>query len=191
MIDRQKTALRKNIKKMRQQLSASQQEQGSLAVCNQINELDQYDNARHIALYYACNGEIDLSILLQAALKNGKRCYLPALNVNKTLSFLPVAQNTPFIKNCYGIPEPDVDHSLAILACKLDIIFLPLVAFDSHGNRLGMGGGYYDRTLANENHPLLVGVAYDFQHQDHLIAEQWDVPLAAVITEKTTYWRQA
>ena len=110
------------------------------------------------------------------------------MKADQTLSFLPVTYDTIFYKNRFGIAEPVVEDELAIMPEQLDIIFLPLVAFDEHGTRLGMGGGYYDRTLAHHRPTLLIGAAYEFQRQAWIEREAWDVPLAAIITEQTIYW---
>ena len=88
--------------------------------------------------------------------------------------------------NKFGIAEPKPDVSAIILPGQLDIIFMPLVAFDDQGQRLGMGGGFYDRTLASLpqgcNKPLLVGLAHQCQQVDMVPAEPWDVPLPRVLT---------
>ncbi|MFC3908777.1 5-formyltetrahydrofolate cyclo-ligase [Legionella dresdenensis] len=188
MTDPFKTALRQSIRAVREKLTLQYQHNASRRICARIASLEPYRYARHIALYSACRGEIDLSDLWQTAAKQGKNCYFPAVNADQTLRFLPAAPTTAFKENHYQIPEPDVDDSQAVSPGKLDIIFLPLVAFDEYGTRLGMGGGYYDRTLASERPPLLIGVAYEFQRQDYLQAESWDIPLTLIVTEKTVYW---
>lgn len=175
-------AIRTRCQSIRKQLSPNEQIAASSRVCQQIRLLSDYQKAKRIAIYHAIQGEIDLSALQE------KACYLPMINVDKTLLFLPVTSNTVFYKNCFGIAEPDVNHDLAILPDDLDIIFLPLVAFDEHGTRLGMGGGYYDRTLASSHRTVLIGVGYDFQRQPFIDRKPWDIPMAAVITESNVYW---
>lgn len=172
----------------RKQLPLADQATASRAICSRIFALEQYHKAKHIALYQAVNGEVDLSHLTRL---HGQSCYFPIMNADQTLSFLPVTNDTTFIKNRFGIPEPDVARELALKACELDIIFLPVVAFDEFGTRLGMGSGYYDRTLAREREALLIGVAYAFQQQPFIERQTWDVPLNAIITEHTTYWSKA
>lgn len=188
MTTRLKQAIRQSCRRIREKLPLSYQQQASAQICSRIRQLEQYRYAKHIALYRACNGEVDLNELWQAASPQGKYCYFPRLNANKQLSFLPVTPTTAFINNRFAIPEPDIDESYAVAPNNLDIIFMPLVAFDEHGTRLGMGGGYYDRTLAHQHHALLVGVAYDFQRQSYLVPEEWDIPLTCIITPKKTYW---
>ncbi|KTC86370.1 5-formyltetrahydrofolate cyclo-ligase [Legionella brunensis] len=188
MADRFKVALRRSCRQIRENLSPSYQETASNQVCARIRSLEQYRYARRIALYKAVGGEISLNALWNSAPLQGKYCYFPALNEDKTLSFLPATPATPFVENRFGIPEPNVDRNTAASPHQLDIIFMPLVAFDKKGTRLGMGAGYYDRTLKRETHPLLIGVAYEFQRQNYIEAHAWDVPLTAVITQRAIYW---
>lgn len=188
MADRFKISLRNTCRQIRERLSPAYQQEASKQVCAHIRALEQYRYAKHIALYQAMGGEISLNTLWNSAPLHGKYCYFPALNEDKTLSFLPATPATPFVENRYGIAEPDVSKLEAIPPRRLDIIFMPLVAFDERGTRLGMGAGYYDRTLANEECPLLIGVAYEFQRQPYIEAHSWDIPLTAVITQRAIYW---
>ncbi len=120
-----------------------------------------------------------------------KQVYLPVLRPfgDNRLWFAHYAPGTPLVKNRYGIAEPDIDHGKRVEAFALDLVLAPLVGFDLQGNRLGMGGGFYDRSFAHllrHRHwlkPRLVGLAYDFQQVKHLPAQPWDVPLTAVATE--------
>ena len=107
---------------------------------------------------------------------------------------MPFAEGTALARNRFGILEPaSRRRDRARKPCAIDVVLAPLVAFDSEGNRLGMGGGFYDRTLARLGHlrhwrtPRLVGVAYDFQKVDALPAQDWDVPLDAVVSEREVY----
>ena len=185
-----KTALRNSVKQVRSQLSVTYRNLSSNQICARIRSLEQYRQAKRIALYFPVNGEIDLTSLWNSAPLQGKFCYFPALNDDLTLSFLPATPNTPFKKNRYRIPEPDVSFELAIPPEQLNLIIVPLVAFDFRCNRLGMGAGYYDRTLAKKEQCTLFGVAYQFQRTDFIDPEPWDVPLDAVITQRAIYWRQ-
>lgn len=188
MTDRFKSAIRKTSRLIREKLPREYRQKAAAKICARIRRLEQYRYARCIALYHACNGEVDLDELWRSAPLQGKFCYFPFITEQKTLSFLPATPATGFKTNGFGIPEPDVDPSLAIAPKNLDLIFMPLVAFDRYGTRLGMGSGFYDRTLAKEQHPLLLGVAYEFQRQPYLLPDEWDIPLTAIITQETIYW---
>lgn len=190
MTDQFRRALRQTCRQIREKLSPTYRRNASNQICNHIRQLDSYRYAKRIALYQAINGEIDLGGLWRSAPLHGKYCYFPALNEDKTLSFLPATPASIFRENRYGIEEPDVERELALTPAQLDIIFIPLVAFDKKGTRLGMGAGYYDRTLANSHAPLLIGVAYEFQRQSYIETQPWDIPLNMVVTEQNAYWSE-
>lgn len=183
-----KQVLRSLYKQVRSQLEPEYQRKVSHLICERIGTMNLWSQATSIALYHAVNGEIDLGALWHSALRQGKCCYFPILNPDKTLAFLPADKTTAWKTNRFGIAEPDTDLSFALSPEDIDIIFLPLLAFDSRGTRLGAGGGYYDRTLAGINHPLLAGVGYEFQHEPYIMSDVWDVDLNAIITQKTIYW---
>ncbi|MDI1352812.1 MAG: 5-formyltetrahydrofolate cyclo-ligase [bacterium] len=189
MTDQYKTALRTTIKQVRSKTSRAYRLKVSQQICNKVKRLEQYRRAKQIALYFPINGEIDLSSLWNSAPLQGKFCYFPALNKDLTLSFLPATPTTAFSKNHYGIHEPDVSFDLAKPIEQLDLIIMPLVAFDIHCTRVGMGAGYYDRTLEHKKPRNLIGVAYQFQYLDFIEPNPWDIPMDAVITEQMIYWR--
>jgi 5-formyltetrahydrofolate cyclo-ligase len=97
--------------------------------------------------------------------------------------------------NRFGIPEPTSKGRHIRPARHLDVLLVPLVGFDSTGNRIGMGGGYYDRTLAFLNRrrqwrrPRLIGIAHECQRVAAIEPRAWDVPLQAVATERRLYAR--
>lgn len=190
MPDPYKTVIRNTLKQVRSKLSVAFRTTASQTICTRIKKLEHYRQAKRIALYHAINGEVDLSSLWNSAPLQGKYCYFPALKEDSTLIFLPATPATAFKKNQYGIQEPDIDHDLAISLDELDIIFMPLLGFDLYCTRLGMGAGYYDRTLANKPKCLLLGIAYEFQRLDFIEAQSWDVPLDGVMTQQNQYWRQ-
>lgn len=187
MVEIDKWALRQSMRQIRKSLSLADQEQASKKVTHSILNLKPYQQAQRLAFYRAFEGEIQLDAVWFEAEKNGKDCYFPVLTQKDELAFLKANQKTIFTPNRYGILEPLVEED-SVFTKKLDIIFIPLVAFDDRCTRLGMGKGYYDKTLA-DSEALLMGVAYEFQRQHHIEASSWDVPLHGVITQKTIYWR--
>ena len=193
MTDPVKKALRETMKQIRAKASVSYRATASNQICTRIRSLEQYRYAKRIALYFAVNGEVDLNALWSSAPLQGKFCYFPTLNEDRSaLSFLPATPATPFKKNHYGIPEPDVSMDSALPAEELDLILMPLVAFDVHCTRLGMGAGYYDKTFKEKSSSsLLCGVAYQFQRVDFIQPNVWDIPLDAVITQRAIYWRNS
>jgi len=152
-----------------------------------------FRSAQHVAAYLPNDGELDPSPLMGLAWAMGKRVYLPVLSHLRSdhLLFAPYAPGDVLRKNRFGIPEPVVSLRHMIDVKALDLVLTPLVAFDEQGSRLGMGGGFYDRSFAflrRRRHwlkPHLVGMAYDFQRVGSLPRQPWDVPLQGVVTERS------
>lgn len=189
-------ALRKNIRNKRRALSNSEREHAAFLLCERIAASRTFQQSKHIAFYLANDGEMDLSLLIKHAWQQGKECYLPVLAKPNTqrLWFIPYTPATKLKNNRFGIPEPLHSHKTRIQkTLSLDLILMPLVAFDLEGNRVGMGGGFYDRSLAFLKQrkywfkPNLLGIAYEFQKQDQLETNKWDIPMQAIATEKCSY----
>lgn len=151
-------------------------------------------NCQHIGIYFANDGEIDTAPLIEKLCALNKICYLPTLEslISKQLAFVRYHPKDPLKLNRYKIPEPHISDKSIRSPHLLDLVLLPLVAFDTQGWRLGMGGGYYDRTFEFTKEPsvfkpLLVGLAYDFQCVEQIEAASWDVPLYRIVTEKKVY----
>lgn len=184
------TELRKHRKKQRAQLPIKQQQRDSKRAVRQLQRTRQFRSARHIALYLPVRGEISPVSLRNFARPN-QTFYLPVLSLCKSqgLVFVRWDKNTRFRTNRFGIPEPLVRHNRLKSPRSLDLVVTPLLAFDQAGNRLGMGGGFYDRSFAFKRHnkhhprPQLAGFAYQFQQAEKLPAQPWDVPLDLMATE--------
>jgi 5-formyltetrahydrofolate cyclo-ligase len=191
----QNQLLRKQIKAKRQQLSRHTLKWHSQKLLQLATTDKTFRQSRRIAFYHAVGGEIDPSPILNEAIQRGKTPYLPILRrvPDVGLWFAPYTRSSKLKLNRFGIPEPKVSQSSLIKPWSLDMVFVPLVAFDSQGHRLGMGGGYYDRTFAFKlmRHyfcgPKMVGLAHEFQYQPNLASNPWDVPLDSVITESRRY----
>jgi len=147
--------------------------------------------AKRIGIYLANDGEIDPGVVLATALKAGKSCFLPILHPLKKnkLYFGQYDSGTKMAKNRFGIAEPVLNSTQVAPPWSLDIIFMPLVAFDRQGNRMGMGGGFYDRTLAfmadsKRVKPKLVGLAHGCQEVETLSQQSWDIPLHLIATDQ-------
>lgn len=181
-------ALRTALRRARRALDPRQQAQASAGLCRVIASLSAFRRARRIAFYRADGGEIDPHPALELAAALGKACYLPVLHPlgHNKLYFVRYDASEPLFPNRFGIPEPRLRSPTAIWS--LDVIFVPLVAFDAAGNRLGQGAGFYDRSLARlrgkpARRPLLIGLAHGFQQVPQLHPTPWDVPLHGVATE--------
>lgn len=177
--------LRQQIRKTRANLTALQQQQAEDSITQQALALIEARNAQHIALYVSFDGEISTEKLIKTLWAQDKHVYLPVLhpfNPNHLL-FLRYLPDTPMLKNKFGIWEPKLNVQNVLPLDELDILFTPLVAFDKQGNRLGMGGGFYDRTLQNwQNSSFIpVGLAHQCQQVEQLPTEAWDVPLHRIL----------
>ena len=183
----QRQQLRKLIRQRRQQLSPEQQQQAANDLVSQALALPALSYSQHIALYLANDSELDTFPLIQTLWQQGKQVYLPVLHPFSAgyLLFVQYQQDTLLYPNKFGIPEPlPACHRLRPVN-QLDIIFTPLVAFDAAGNRLGMGGGFYDRTLAQlapDSHCQVIGLAHNCQQVETVPTEAWDIPLKQIIT---------
>ena len=190
-----KQELRQELRTQRRALSAAQQRQASLRLDLQLRQQPRLRAARHIAFYMASDGELSPRPTLLRLAKQGRQCFLPCLK-GKHLEFRRYRPGQTLQRNRFNIPEPPAHRSLARAVRQLDIILLPLVGFDAKGNRLGMGGGFYDRTLSaleQNRRPLLIGLAHEFQRMNQLPVQSWDIPLDAIATDRGFYWckRQA
>lgn len=190
--------LRRTLRAKRRALRASQQRAASYRLCRKISLSPLFRTANRIALYIAADGEIDPRPLAAIALTQGKQVYLPVLGRRngRQLRFVRFRAGDRLRKNRHGIPEPRAAGP-AVAPWQLDLVLMPLVGFDAAGNRLGMGGGYYDRTFAPmlktpagavpklrrwPRQPRLCGVGHGIQQVDRLLPEPWDVPMTRVFT---------
>jgi 5-formyltetrahydrofolate cyclo-ligase len=180
---------------MRRALDDDERLRRSENLCRQLARQPLFHTSRKIAAYLPADGEIETQPLIELAWRRGKQVYLPVLVpfLSNRLWFARFEPDTRLVSNRYGIAEPELVHRKRIAPQALDIVLAPLVGFDRSGNRLGMGGGFYDRSfgyLLNRRHwhkPRLIGLGYDFQLLPRLPAQPWDVPLTAVATDSDWY----
>lgn len=186
--------IRKAMRTKRQQLSTQQQKLASQGFTRQLHRSGLLLKGQHIALYIGNDGELNPWPLLPKLIAQKKSCYLPFVHPRQQglMQFVKTNLNTPMQRNRYGIAEPMVKNG-AIKAQFLSLVLMPLVAFDLSGNRLGMGGGYYDRAFSiegwpyHDRHTKLIGVAHECQKHEGLPSAHWDVPLDGVLTERAFY----
>ena len=183
--------LRKQLRARRRQLDQTHRSEAARTLADQLAASPMFRNSQRIAAYLSVDAEMDLTPLIEHAWSLRKKIYLPVLaplNCGK-LWFVRYEPHSRMVKNEFGIPEPVVDHRQRIPARALDLVLTPLVGFDCHGNRLGMGGGFYDRSFAFLNRrkylkkPRLIGIGYECQRVDELKPEPWDVRLDGIVTE--------
>jgi len=188
--------IRSEIRKKRRALSQRQLNIASEQLAENLIQSKYFRNSQNIACYLATEGEIDLMPFIEACWFQNKNIFLPVLQPRNhhPLWFIPFTQQTPLIANRYGIYEPEHDRiERAKKIVSLDCIFVPLVAFDLNGNRMGMGAGYYDRSLnmlKTRQHwlkPSLIGVGHAFQQANTIEVNHWDVQMHFIATDKAIY----
>jgi len=184
MIQRQ--VIRQQVRHLRRAMTDDQQAVAAEQLADLALNYAPMTAARNIALFLSVDGELNTRPLIARLWHLKKAVYLPVLHPFSpgNLLFLRYSPDTPLHINKLRIPEPPLDIRQLITLDQLDLMMVPLVAFDQHGQRLGMGGGFYDRTLQNwRQHGFLpVGLAHDCQQVDNLPVAEWDVPLPAVMT---------
>lgn len=178
--------LRNQLRQARNYLSPNEQSLAAESLSARVINYLQTYKSKKVALYLANDGEISPHILCEYFWQQKIETYLPVVQ-GKHLKFALYHSNSVWQENQFGIKEPLVDFYLS--GEELDIVLLPLVGFDDKGGRLGMGGGFYDRTFERKQEnlaPLLIGLAHDCQQVDSIPTESWDVPLQAMITPTQT-----
>lgn len=188
--DEMRHRLREQARAARRALSEPARDEAAAAVAARLRTLPAFDTARRIGAYAAVASELSLQPLIEAMLARSQQVYLPHIEQHAPeMHFAPWNGDSRRLKtNHFGIAEPMVDAAHLVAADALDLILLPLLAFDRRGGRLGSGAGFYDRALAfrlrQPAPPLLVGVAHACQEVEAIPAEPWDVPLDAVVTDR-------
>jgi 5-formyltetrahydrofolate cyclo-ligase len=180
-------ALRRALRQRRRDLPRPYRIAAAERLASVLARRPEFVSADNLAVYLAADGEIDAQRVIERAWATGKRVYLPVLQAGNRLRFVEYRRSARLRRNRFGIPEPVVKRLRA--AKSLDLVLMPLVGFDAAGGRLGMGGGFYDRTFAflreaGKRRPALVGLAFDFQQVESLPVEPWDVPMAGVATDR-------
>ncbi|MDR5609579.1 MULTISPECIES: 5-formyltetrahydrofolate cyclo-ligase [unclassified Arsenophonus] len=191
LVKRQKI-IRQTVRQYRRQLTCEQQNSAADKITHLVLEHELIRSASHLALFLSFDGEINTHPLIKKLWTQNKKVYLPVLHPfnRHQLLFLHYRPVTQLIKNRFHIAEPALNVMDVMPIAQLDILFVPLVAFDKQGQRLGMGGGFYDRLLANwpKKHFYPIGLAHDCQLVNKIPTAPWDIPLPEIITPSKR-WR--
>ncbi|MDH5426200.1 MAG: 5-formyltetrahydrofolate cyclo-ligase [Gammaproteobacteria bacterium] len=190
----QRRQLRQQLRENRRQLSDKRQHLHARQLAKNLRLSRHFMQASDIAFYLAEDGEISAEYAIKLAWTHKKRVYLPLISpYGNELFFALYTPATRMKLNRFGIAEPAAQIKHCKRAHQLQLIFMPLTGFDLRGNRLGMGGGFYDRSLHFRRHqkswrkPKLLGLAHECQKLDQMPVEDWDIPVDGVITEKKLY----
>lgn len=186
-----RNTLRLKIRKQRQELTDDEIFASSLAITEHLIDSHPFRSSRRVACYLSSRGEVDTQDIIETCWALNKTVLLPILSPlgDGKLWFVRHQPGQAMRLNRYGITEPVFSRRDLVKPTQIDLVLAPLVAFDGHGHRLGMGGGYYDRSFAFLNQrshwqrPWFVGLAYRFQQVPQLESHFWDVNLHGVVTE--------
>ncbi len=188
-IQSSKYQLRQQFREIRKHIAASYRQEAAMKAAKHFSQHTLFQRSQHVACYLPSKDEFDSLPLIESIWNAKKHCYLPSLSKakEKFLHFVRYCYGDALHQNEYAILEP-IGTAEPIALEALDLVIIPLIAFDAAGHRLGTGGGYYDRTFAYLNEkrirkPVLIGLAYQTQQADSLPADPWDVGLQGVITE--------
>ena len=178
----QKVTLRKQLRQQRKAIPPAARDAAAKQIARHVLALPTWSSQKNIAIYLAADGEADPQPLARRALQQGKRVFLPVITPDKTLSFAQWQPGDTLVENEFGIGEP-AGHVPRIAVTSIDLVCMPLVGWSRDGTRLGMGGGFYDRTLAGAPAVTRLGLAYDCQLSSNIPCEHWDIRMAWVGTE--------
>jgi 5-formyltetrahydrofolate cyclo-ligase len=176
------------MRRRRRALTATERETAAKAALTHFRSAFRLREGMKIAIYVSAKGELDTAPLIELTRRRNCCVYVPVVRgARQPLGFMPLAG--PMRANRFGIPEPRFDTRRCIDPRALDIVLMPLLAFDLCGERLGSGAGYYDQTFAflrrhgTWKRPRLIGLAYRWQGVPALEHAPWDVPMDAVVTD--------
>lgn len=180
-----KNELREEYKKIRNNINIKSKEQKTEEITKRFINTTQFKNAEIIAIYKSFSSEVSTEEIIKYALKSGKKIALPRVNKSK-LDFYEIKSiDEKLIKSNFGIEEPIENSKTFVDKQKIDLVVVPGLAFDKEKNRLGYGGGFYDRFLAGIN-ALKIGICFDEQllKNETLPVKETDVKLDIIITDK-------
>ena len=186
---RNQGAIRRRLKEVRSNLDPSYREQASQVIADKVIRSNWFYSAENVGCYLATHVEVDTSAIILRAWQMKKRVFVPVVRENLSMQFHEIDSDTELYRSDFGLYEP-LDGKV-IPVRELDVVITPLVAFDDAGNRIGMGGGCFDRTFAFLKHrkfylrPKLVGVAFACQQIEKVNANPWDIRLFQIITDNS------
>lgn len=183
----QRRTIRRRMRERRAELGGAERDTAAARLAGSLQAQLWFMKANRVGLYLPNQGELDVLPAVLGSHRRGRQLFLPVLRQRQHMDFLHWRPGEPLTANRFGIPEPARQNHAPVALWSLDVLLMPLVAFDRRGNRLGMGGGFYDRVVAglrrSPRRPTLVGVGYRFQEVDALPVAPWDEPLDAIITD--------
>lgn len=188
--------IRRRMRKARSAVPAQYRRRLANRAAQRLASLGLLRCGGRIGIYLPFGGELPTQPLIEIAERRGCRVYVPRIIPSSAFRMTFVPLRGPYRRNRYGIDEPGSLQG-SLTARWLDVVILPIVAFDASGTRIGSGAGYYDRALAHLalrktwRKPVTVGFAYELQRVAALDRRSWDVPLPLIVTDAQVYRTQA
>ena len=173
-----KQELRRAIRERKRAMTAKEIEARSAVLAEKFAQSDAYKAAKTIYGYLPYNQEVRTVPMLARALAEGKKVAVPKVYGDE-MKFIYLDDLTQVAKGYAGIPEPIADGPVA--RDETALVLMPGLAFDREGHRIGYGGGFYDKFLAREPHHPTLALCYDFQMQEHLETQEFDIPVDTVL----------
>ena len=185
--DQSQSVIRAAAKRRRAQLTSKQNQEASNKIAERIFATALFRNSSNIACYISLETEVSTQPIIKRAWQQKKRVFAPIVKKNFFLQFREFTDESDLFTNNIGLREPK--HGRPARSDELDLVIVPLVAFDLERNRIGMGGGYYDRAFSflesgTENtKPALIGLGFDCQQVRKIRPNPWDIRLFRIFTE--------
>ena len=179
----EKKAQRKAARAARQGMTAGQRAEKSAVICEKLKALDEIRSAKTIFSYLGLWDEVDLGAFDAWARAEGKKVAYPVCGKRGQMEIYVPASMDDLVKDSMGITAPDPEKSDHIEPADVDVILLPMVAFDSENRRMGQGGGFYDRYLVRSPESKHIAVAFSEQEVPRVITEPFDIPMDMVVTD--------
>jgi len=189
-IQKNKLAIRKEMRRRRKQLSFFQQQHAARKLSVLLKKQRALKKAMNIGLYFPCDGEISPLYYMQQHPR--QHFFLPVImhRVSKKIAFARFSSIKQLQNNYLNIPEPRKNTS-KVSVQSLDVLLIPLTAFDVDGHRIGMGGGIYDRLLSHRRlkvrAPRYIGLSHSCQQVDRIETDAWDIPMSAIATDQKLF----
>lgn len=184
---RARASLRNAARAARAAMNPDERERASKKIADTVIRSSWFRRSAFIGCYLPMNEEVDTWPLIDRAWRRKKRIFAPVIGKNFALQFCELSAESELVFNQYGILEPQDGEIIEIRS--LDIVITPVVAFDADGNRIGMGGGYFDRAFSflkhrkHLFHPKLIGLAFSCQRVEKITPSPWDIRIFRIISE--------
>lgn len=182
-----KEAIRRVFLKKRRTMKEEDVIKYSEDIISQLTNSQVFKESKKIMIYLSFNNEVDTYKLMEYCLNNGKRVIVPYC-IKKERKMIPSEVKNPDTElklNSFGYREPDIESLREVKIEDIDLVIVPGVVFDEAGNRIGFGGGYYDRFLTRlKNTTMTMAICYDYQIIDRVPVDKLDIPVKCIITNK-------